>query len=104
MAEKPAPPRRAAALRCERGEDQAPRLVAKGRGLVADQILAVARQHSIPIHQDPALVDVLSRLGTWTRTFLTSSTWSSPRSWHSSTGPMTRRRARKRPGERPGLR
>jgi flagellar biosynthesis protein len=37
-------------------------LVAKGAGDVAEQILAIAREHGVPIHQDPALVGVLSRL------------------------------------------
>lgn len=53
---------RAAALRYERGKDEAPQLVAKGRGLVAERILELAREHDIPIHKDAALVDVLSRL------------------------------------------
>jgi flagellar biosynthesis protein len=63
MSEGPSrPPTRAAALRYRQGEDQAPALVAKGRGVVADRILEIAREHGIPIHQDPSLVDVLSRL------------------------------------------
>jgi flagellar biosynthesis protein len=53
---------RAAALQYERGEDPAPRVVARGQGLVAGQILDLARKHGIPIHEDPTLVDVLSRL------------------------------------------
>ena len=40
----------------------APTLVAKGDGDVADEILAVAREHGVPIHHDPALVGVLARL------------------------------------------
>lgn len=55
-------PPRAAALRYQREEDQAPQLVAKGRGLVAERILEIAREHGIPVHQDAALVDALSRL------------------------------------------
>ena len=43
---------RAAALRYERGENAAPQLVAKGQGVLADQILEAARSHGIPIHQD----------------------------------------------------
>ena len=39
-----------------------PTLVAKGEGFVAEKILATAQQHGIPIHHDPALVGVLSRL------------------------------------------
>jgi flagellar biosynthesis protein len=53
---------RAAALRYERGQDTAPSVIAKGQGLIADQILDIARRHSIPIHEDPALVELLSRL------------------------------------------
>jgi flagellar biosynthesis protein len=53
---------RAAALRYTRGDDPAPVVTASGRGLVAERILEIAREHGIPIHSDPALVEVLSRL------------------------------------------
>jgi len=53
---------RAAALRYDRGESPAPRVVARGDGPIAERILAIAREHNIPIHQDPALVNVLSQL------------------------------------------
>jgi len=43
-------------------ERVAPTLVAKGEGDFADQIVAIAREHGVPIHEDPALVAVLSRL------------------------------------------
>ena len=62
MADTPQPPRRAAALRYDRETDIAPRLVARGQGAMADRILAIARDHSVPTHEDRALVDVLSRL------------------------------------------
>jgi flagellar biosynthesis protein len=42
--------------------DEAPRLLAKGQGVIADRILEIAREHGIPVHQDRTLVDVLSRL------------------------------------------
>jgi flagellar biosynthesis protein len=54
--------RRAAALEYRRGQRGAPTLVAKGNDEVAEEILAVAREHGVPIHHDPALVNVLSRL------------------------------------------
>ena len=60
MAEKKT--RRAAALRYDRDESPAPRVVACGDGLLAERILAIAREHNIPIHQDPALVNVLAQL------------------------------------------
>lgn len=62
MADTPPPPRRAAALRYDRELDDAPRLVARGQGATADRILAIARDHGVPTHEDRTLVDVLSRL------------------------------------------
>lgn len=40
----------------------APRVTAKGHGLVAEQILALAREHNVPLHEDPHLAELLSRL------------------------------------------
>jgi flagellar biosynthesis protein len=53
---------RAAALGYDRERDPAPRLLAKGDGIVADRIIAIAREHGIPIHEDRSLVETLSRL------------------------------------------
>lgn len=53
---------RAAALAFDPARHAAPRLVAKGDGLVAERILAIAREHGIPIREDRALVDLLARL------------------------------------------
>ncbi len=52
----------AVALRYDPAENAAPKVVAKGRGRLAEQILEQARQHAVPIRQDPNLVRVLSRL------------------------------------------
>ena len=52
--------RRAVGLQYERGEDAAPRVVAKGSGEVADRILAVARESGVPIERDPDLVQMLT--------------------------------------------
>jgi flagellar biosynthesis protein len=62
MPPPPPPRRRAAALQYEPERDVAPRLVAHGDGHLADKILALAREHGIPIHEDRALVDLLARL------------------------------------------
>ena len=40
----------------------APRVTAKGTGIVAASILDLAREHGIPIHEDPALVTLLSQI------------------------------------------
>jgi flagellar biosynthesis protein len=53
---------RVAALRYDHPTDRAPKVVARGEGHVAEKILALAREHGIPIHEDRELVDVLARL------------------------------------------
>ncbi len=40
----------------------APKLVAKGRGVIAEQIIALANEHNVHIHESPELVEVLLRL------------------------------------------
>jgi len=42
--------------------ENAPKVVAKGQGKVAKDIIAVAEEHNIHIHNDPILHEVLSRL------------------------------------------
>ena len=54
--------RKAVALRYDTERDGAPRIVAKGQRLVADKIIAAAREHNIHIHEDPELVNLLSQL------------------------------------------
>jgi flagellar biosynthesis protein len=39
--------------------DTAPRIVAKGRGLIADEIIRRARQHGVFVHESPELVTLL---------------------------------------------
>jgi len=53
---------KAAALKYRHEDDNAPRLVAKGRGKVAEKIIKVARAHGIPVHEDRELVEFLSML------------------------------------------
>ncbi len=40
----------------------APRVVAKGGGVIADKIIETAREHRIPLEEDAALAASLSRL------------------------------------------
>lgn len=42
--------------------DGAPRVTAKGSGEVAERILALAREHEVPLREDRALVAVLSKV------------------------------------------
>jgi len=42
--------------------DAAPRVVAKGRGLIAEAIVARAREHGIYVHESPELVALLMQV------------------------------------------
>jgi flagellar biosynthesis protein len=53
---------RAVALRYDRTKDGAPRVIAKGRGQAAENIIALAREHGVPLHEDPNLAGALSAL------------------------------------------
>lgn len=43
-------------------EDTAPKIIATGKGILADKIIGKAKEADIPIHKDEALADTLSRL------------------------------------------
>ncbi|MBY0574398.1 MAG: EscU/YscU/HrcU family type III secretion system export apparatus switch protein [Undibacterium sp.] len=43
-------------------EDAAPRVVAKGKGLVAEEIIARANEHGVYIHQSKELVSLLMKV------------------------------------------
>lgn len=46
-----------------RGEESGvPKVKAKGQGLIAEQIIATAREHGVPVQSDPDLVEVLAAL------------------------------------------
>ncbi len=53
---------KAAALKYTYGEDNAPKVVAKGKGEVAEKIMEIARSCHIPIREDRELVEILSTL------------------------------------------
>lgn len=52
----------AAALQYEHERAGAPRVTASGYGVIAEQIVAKARQAGVPIYEDPALAAALCRL------------------------------------------
>ena len=54
--------RKAAALSYDRSKDNAPRVVARGRGILAAKILEIAKEHGIPIKEDALLAETLSAL------------------------------------------
>ncbi|MCG8638622.1 MAG: EscU/YscU/HrcU family type III secretion system export apparatus switch protein [Desulfobacterales bacterium] len=55
-------PKKAVALRYDRQKEDAPRVVAKGQGKIAQKIIELAKAHDIPIKDDPDLIEVLSSL------------------------------------------
>lgn len=42
--------------------DEAPRVIASGRGILAEKIIEKAKESDVPVHQDDRLADTLSRL------------------------------------------
>jgi flagellar biosynthesis protein len=58
--EAPARPAIAVALEYEMDKDAAPRVTASGRGLVAEKIIATAREHGVAIEGNPLLAEALS--------------------------------------------
>ncbi len=42
--------------------DRAPRVVAKGRGLIAEEIISRAREHGVYVHESPELVALLMQV------------------------------------------
>ena len=43
-------------------DDTAPRVIAKGRGLIAQEIIARAKEHGVYVHESPELVALLAQV------------------------------------------
>lgn len=52
----------AVALQYDQELMTAPTIIAKGRGSIAERILALAEEHGIPVKQDPVLSEALNQL------------------------------------------
>ena len=50
------------ALDYDKEKDGAPRVVAKGEGMIAEKIIEKAEQNDITVHEDPALAQILYQL------------------------------------------
>lgn len=55
-------PQKAVALQYVPEEQEAPILVAKGKGIVAEKIIEKAKEYGVPIQEDSSLVEVLSQI------------------------------------------
>ncbi len=54
--------KQAVAIQYTEEEDAAPRVIAKGRGSVADQILQIAKDNDVPDYADGELVQLLEAI------------------------------------------
>jgi len=54
--------KKAVALKYEREKDNAPKVVAKGKGVIAEKIIQTAKEHGVYIKEDKYLVEMLSNL------------------------------------------
>ncbi len=54
--------KKAAALRYDTSKENAPRLLAKGEGEVANNIIKIAELHNLPIKKDADLIELLSKV------------------------------------------
>jgi flagellar biosynthesis protein len=52
----------AAALKYDTRKDAAPKVIAKGQGIIAEKIIELAKKNNVPIKSDPGLVQILSKL------------------------------------------
>jgi flagellar biosynthesis protein len=52
----------AVALKYQTDTGTAPKVTAKGEGLVAERIIELAKQNQVPIKEDPDLVQILSEV------------------------------------------
>ncbi|MCS7234176.1 MAG: FlhB-like flagellar biosynthesis protein [Synergistetes bacterium] len=54
--------KKAAALKYDEEKDKAPKVVASGRGKIAEKIIEIAKEYDIPIYEDPDLVELLLKV------------------------------------------
>ena len=54
--------KKAAALRYDESKDNAPRVIAKGKGQSAKNIIKIAKLHNLPIKKDEDLIELLSKV------------------------------------------
>jgi len=62
MAKRPTDSLKSAVALAYGQTDAAPRIVAKGRGLIAEQIISRAREHGVYVHESPELVSLLMQI------------------------------------------
>ncbi|GAE24235.1 flagellar biosynthesis protein FlhB [Halalkalibacter wakoensis JCM 9140] len=54
--------KKAVALRYQPDLDVSPKVIGTGKGMAAEQLIAKAKEHDIPIQEDETLVEMLAQL------------------------------------------
>lgn len=62
MAEQTKPKQAVAIIYDEKGSGRAPKVLASGKGFLAEKIVETAREAGIHIHEDPNLVELLAKV------------------------------------------
>ncbi len=62
MAEEKKEIKIAAAIKYDVNQNAAPKIVATGKGSIAEEIIRLAEENEVPLYQDPALAKLLSSL------------------------------------------
>jgi flagellar biosynthesis protein len=53
---------KAVALKYDQEKDKAPKVIAKGKGEIAEKIIEIAKAHNLPLYEDKNLVQILAAL------------------------------------------
>lgn len=53
---------KAVAVKYDVNKDKAPKIIATGKGGLAEEILRIAEENNVPMYEDPTLADLLSKL------------------------------------------
>jgi len=53
---------KAVALKYDGKNDKAPKVIAKGRGSIAEKIIDIAKEHKVPLYEDKNLIQILEAL------------------------------------------
>lgn len=62
MSEEKHKRKEAVALTYDPASSDAPKVIAKGKGKIAENILEKAKEHNIPVQEDPSLLEILGQL------------------------------------------
>jgi flagellar biosynthesis protein len=54
--------KKAVALRYDQKKENAPKVIGKGKGLIAERIIKIAKENELPIKKDEDLVELLTKI------------------------------------------